>query len=220
MTRGANRRPAGRALVLIAVVASALAVAVPPAAAAVSGTVRTAGDPLTVRRAASTSAAAIGTVANGTTVSIDCQTTGTPVSGTYGTTTLWDYVPSLGGYVSDAYMYTGSDGQVAPDCGVGTGSAQCSTGQCAGEARFRSSDAHFVVYDRVPDGKSGVAAYWTAGGAGPFYAWNSGGSGTSAEHAVPGLEPGDWIFYKVCVADRAADPDLRACSAGLTDYVA
>ncbi|CAN5557002.1 hypothetical protein BH11MYX1_BH11MYX1_11610 [soil metagenome] len=31
-----------------------------------------------------------------------------------GTSTFWDKVN--GGYVSDAYVYTGHDGQVAPTC--------------------------------------------------------------------------------------------------------
>ncbi len=125
-----------------------------PAGAAVNGTVQTAGDPLTVRRAPTTSATAVGSVANGTTVAIDCQATGTSVTGPLGTTTLWDYVPALGGYVSDGYVRTGSDGRVAPDCGVGSGSAECSSGDCAGEGVFRASDGHFLVYDKVSDGKS------------------------------------------------------------------
>ena len=47
-------------------------------------------------------------------VAITCQKRGTSVKGTYGTTTLWDKIN--GGYVSDAYVSTGSDGQVAPTC--------------------------------------------------------------------------------------------------------
>lgn len=207
--------------VTVAVAAACLAlVSAPFSAAAEPGTVNTAGDPLNVRRAPSTSSSTVGSMADGATVNIDCQTTGTSVSGTYGTTTLWDYVPALGGYISDAYVLTGSDGQVAPDCGVGTGSAECSTGNCAGEAAFRSSDAHFVVYDRIADGKSAVVAYWLQGGVGPRYVWNSGGSGSHVDKAI-GASPGDWVYYKVCVADYSAtNPQLGACSGGLTDYVA
>ena len=39
---------------------------------------------------------------------------GERVSGTYGSSTLWDKIGS--GYIADAYVSTGSDGQVAPDC--------------------------------------------------------------------------------------------------------
>lgn len=51
---------------------------------------------------------------NGATVRIMCQTRGSKVSGTYGTTTLWNELKG-GGYVSDGYINTGSDGSVAPN---------------------------------------------------------------------------------------------------------
>lgn len=219
MTRAQIRRTAGRTAAVVLAAAGVVLAGALPAGAAVSGTVQTAGDPLTVRRAPSTSATAVRTVANGTTVAIDCQTTGTSVAGPLGTTTLWDYVPSLGGYLSDGYVKTGSDSQVAPDCGVGSGSAGCSSGSCAGEGQFRASDGHFLVYDKDADGKSAVVAYWLAGGAGPFYAWNSGGAGTNTDRAT-GIGSGDWIYYKVCIADYSTTPTLSNCSGGLTDYAA
>jgi hypothetical protein len=80
----------------------------------VTARVNTAGAPLTVRAGASTSTAAVGAIADGTWVTIRCQKRGQSISGTYGTTTLWDHIGN--GYVSDAYMLTGSDGQVAPTC--------------------------------------------------------------------------------------------------------
>ncbi|HZN17992.1 MAG TPA: hypothetical protein VFB84_07390 [Micromonosporaceae bacterium] len=43
-----------------------------------------------------------------------CQRTGETVTGTYGTSSWWDKVGA--GYVADAYIYTGSDGRVAPLC--------------------------------------------------------------------------------------------------------
>jgi hypothetical protein len=80
----------------------------------VTGRVNTAGAPLTIRAGTSTSTAAIGSVADGATVRITCQKRGQSISGTYGTSTLWDKIGT--GYVSDAYVSTGSDGQVAPTC--------------------------------------------------------------------------------------------------------
>lgn len=80
----------------------------------VTGTVNTNGAPLTIRSSPSTGANAVGSVADGAKVTIKCQKKGTSVTGTYGTTTLWDYIGT--GYVSDAYVNTGSDGQVAPTC--------------------------------------------------------------------------------------------------------
>jgi Peptidase family M23 len=80
----------------------------------VVGRVNTAGAPLTIRAGASTDTAAVGTVADGAQVTITCQKHGESVTGTYGTSTLWDKIS--GGYIADAYVSTGSDGQVAPTC--------------------------------------------------------------------------------------------------------
>ena len=82
--------------------------------AGVSGRVNTAGAALTIRSSASTSGNAIGSLADGAYFAITCQKRGQSVKGTYGTSTLWDKVQ--GGYVADAFVATGSDGQVAPTC--------------------------------------------------------------------------------------------------------
>lgn len=76
--------------------------------------INTSGAPLTIRAGASTATAAIGSIADGATVTIKCQKIGQAVSGTYGTSKLWDKIGT--GYVADAYVSTGSDGRVAPDC--------------------------------------------------------------------------------------------------------
>jgi hypothetical protein len=83
-------------------------------AGGVTARVNTAGAPLTIRSAASTSSSAIGSVSDGAIVNIKCQKVGQSVSGTYGTSKLWDKIGT--GYVSDAYVATGSDGRVAPLC--------------------------------------------------------------------------------------------------------
>lgn len=80
-----------------------------------SGTVRTSGAALTVRAGPGTSFRAVRTKANGSRVSIVCHKRGERVSGTYGTSRLWDRL-AKGGFVSDAFVYTGSDGRVAPWC--------------------------------------------------------------------------------------------------------
>ncbi|HST64605.1 MAG TPA: peptidoglycan DD-metalloendopeptidase family protein [Mycobacteriales bacterium] len=77
----------------------------------VSGTVNTAGAPLTVRSGPGTGFAATGSVADGQSVTISCQTSGTRVTGTYGTSSIWDRIGS-GRYVADAYVFTGYDGFV------------------------------------------------------------------------------------------------------------
>lgn len=84
---------------------------------AAQGTVNTAGSPLTVRSGPGTGYASVGTVNDGATVSIQCQTTGTTVTGTYGTSNIWDRIGS-GRFISDAYVYTGYDGFIpgVPRC--------------------------------------------------------------------------------------------------------
>lgn len=69
---------------------------------------------LTIRSGPGTGFTAIGSVADGARVTITCQKTGQKVTGTFGTSTLWDKIGS--GYVADAYVYTGTDGRVAPNC--------------------------------------------------------------------------------------------------------
>jgi len=76
--------------------------------------INTSSAPLTIRQGASTATAALGSIADGATVTIKCQKIGQAVSGTYGTSKLWDKIGA--GYVADAYVSTGSDGRVAPDC--------------------------------------------------------------------------------------------------------
>lgn len=80
----------------------------------VTGRVNTSGPSLTVRTGPGTGYAAVGSVADGTYVTISCQKRGATVTGTYGTSNLWDKIGA--GYIADAYVATGSDGQVAPSC--------------------------------------------------------------------------------------------------------
>ncbi|MBC9955725.1 peptidoglycan DD-metalloendopeptidase family protein [Yimella sp. cx-51] len=85
---------------------------------AAPGKVNTASSPLTVRSGPGTHYSSVGKLAKGTKVDIKCQTRGPAVKGTYGTSTWWNKIDN-GRWVSDAYIYTGSDGRVAPLCGDG-----------------------------------------------------------------------------------------------------
>ncbi|MGO1070284.1 peptidoglycan DD-metalloendopeptidase family protein [Lysobacter sp. CA199] len=80
-----------------------------------SGTVNTNGTPLNVRSGPGTTHSIVGSLNDGAAVSIQCQTTGTSVTGTYGTSNIWNRIGS-GRFIPDAYTYTGSDGRVAPNC--------------------------------------------------------------------------------------------------------
>jgi surface antigen len=102
---------------------------------AATGTVRTSGATLTVRSGPGTGYSAVTTIAKGTKVTISCQTYGSTVKGTYGTSNIWDKIGS-GRFVSDAYVYTGRDGFVAPKCG---GSTPAPTGAIKDDDPYRGA---------------------------------------------------------------------------------
>lgn len=88
----------------------------PSAVAVVYGRVDTAsGARLRVRSCPYLDCTVIGYRNDGERVPIYCHRRGDWVSGTFGRSNLWDYVGG-GGYVADSYVYTGSDGPVAPWC--------------------------------------------------------------------------------------------------------
>lgn len=71
------------------------------------------------RKRPNSDAASVRTFVNGDRVRIVCQQRGEQVTGKFGTSRLWDLVDlgnGRGAYVTDTYVYTGSDGRVAPDC--------------------------------------------------------------------------------------------------------
>lgn len=95
----------------LALAVSGAFVAVGPAAAdSGSGTVLPLGGaPLNVRSTASLTSSIVGTVSEGERLTISCQVDGPEVHNDIDgyTSTLWDYVPDEGGFVSDAWIYTG-----------------------------------------------------------------------------------------------------------------
>ncbi|REE97410.1 CHAP domain-containing protein [Thermomonospora umbrina] len=111
-----SRLPFARRALIVAVATGSLLTLDSPAALAATGIVKTSGAALTVRTGPGGGYASAGSVANGRTVTITCQTRGTTVTGPFGTSSIWDKITSPAGYVSDAYIYTGSDGTVAPPC--------------------------------------------------------------------------------------------------------
>jgi hypothetical protein len=84
-----------------------------------TGTVNSKDAPLRKRSGPGTNFNVVGELADGTTVTITCQTTGTPEDGPFGRSTLWDRLAD-NSYVSDAYILTGTNNMVAPYC-AGTG---------------------------------------------------------------------------------------------------
>lgn len=70
---------------------------------------------LNVRSGPGTGYPIVRTLPVGAKVPIRCQSPGTKVSGPYGTSVIWDNIDN-GEFVSDAYVYTGADGYIAPRC--------------------------------------------------------------------------------------------------------
>lgn len=164
-----------------------LLAAAAPALAATPGTVQTGGPVLTVRSGPGNSYSAVGSVANGSSVQILCQAHGSAVAGNWGSTDLWDQIP--GGYVSDGFVYTGSDGMVTPPCGATSRADQAINWF---QARFGDTSYHMQCEKAVEN------AYGTGGHYGSALAnWNT---AVSQGRAHPGnLHPprGALVFWNM-----------------------
>lgn len=73
---------------------------------------------LDLHDAAGHTATIVGCIPNQTVIKVQCQVHANLVTGPWGTTDLWDrtYWNGLTGFVADAFVYTGSNAQVAPSC--------------------------------------------------------------------------------------------------------
>ncbi len=93
-----------------------------PAQAVTNGGTVIASPCLNLRTGTNTSSAAITCIPRGTWVTIQCTLTGQVVAGGGGTTAIWDRVSYAGltGYVSDAWVNTGTMNAVAGSCTVPT----------------------------------------------------------------------------------------------------
>jgi len=175
----------------VVAVAGAIALAGATPALAASGTVHTdSGAALTLRATPSTSGASVGSIADGTAVTITCQTNGSTVDGKYGTSDIWDKVGN--GYVSDSYVYTGSDGRVAPDCdGTTLTCTTASTGDpktCAQAVAYAKTRIHTNDLDSYEGWCDRINAQ--------NYGWTASGSETAYVHwtQIPASfkHPGDY----------------------------
>lgn len=113
-----SKKIAGALVGLIAT-AVPLGLTASPASAAGSGTVSTGGNySLNVRSAPTTASSIVRTLPNGTGVTLECWVTGQTVAGRWGNTSLWHR--SSGGYISDGFVYTGTNGPAPgePQCGT------------------------------------------------------------------------------------------------------
>ncbi|MCE7004303.1 CHAP domain-containing protein [Kibdelosporangium philippinense] len=91
-------------------------VGAPMAHAATTAKIDTSGSAVNLRFGPGTQYGITGSVSNGQTVTIVCTTRSEPVTGKYGTSTIWDKL-SNGSWVADAFVFTGTSGPVEPECG-------------------------------------------------------------------------------------------------------
>lgn len=99
-----------RLVVIVLAIAAVLMGTAGIASAATATVGNTDGDGLNIRSAPTSASTSLGLVWDGRVVDISCQVTGQSVTNTRGfTSSIWDYVPALGGYLADAYMNTGYD---------------------------------------------------------------------------------------------------------------
>jgi uncharacterized protein YraI len=153
-------------------------------AGAAPGTVHTNhGGSLTLRAKPTTHSSAVTYIPSGRRINITCQISGQRVSGKYGTSTLWDKTSFNGhtGYVSDTYVYTGSDGRVAPTCGKASNppsTTECSTSgtgdhrscaQAVAWAKAHLTSSYHRDYYRRCDHIMGLAYGWSASGSTTAY---------------------------------------------------
>lgn len=111
---------------------------------AVSGRVAS-GGPYNLRSGPGTGYATVGTIAGGTQVWITCQAYGTTHTGPWGTTNIWDKL-STGAWITDAYVYTGKSGLVAPLCGSTTPTSGITAGVRGDNYPYRTDPAVFDPY--------------------------------------------------------------------------
>lgn len=109
----------------------------------------------------------LGCIPNGATIAIECVKNGQAVSGPYGTETVWDRTTYGGqlGFISDSWVYTGTNSAVAPDCG-GNGVVLTAGCQSVYSAPSTSSNAVSCIPEATAVAVDCVAAGDAIGG--PF----------------------------------------------------
>ncbi|MFE7110779.1 peptidoglycan DD-metalloendopeptidase family protein [Streptomyces sp. NPDC057575] len=166
----------------LALLFAGLAVMVPAASAHADAVVTVSvpsGLPLQIRSAPSLGAQVLGSLANGSRVTIRCYGRGDTVDGIGGATNIWNKLPN-GGWVSDGFLETGSNAPVVPACSGGApfklpyraGSAYTVT-QTPGEGYSHNDDYNRHAVDfATPTGTPIVAS---ASGTIYFEGWNGAG---------------------------------------------
>jgi hypothetical protein len=133
-----------------------------------------------VRQATTTSSAVLRTIPSGAAVGLNCFLNGQTVTGPYGKSSIW-YSIDGGGYVTDAYLETGSNSAVTAGCGnSGTGFAlPFPAGSQYKVTTSPGTSSHADKYNRnavdFANGKAGGAVVASAGGTVYAEGWKGAG---------------------------------------------
>ncbi len=102
---------------------------------------------LTMRSGPYLASAAVGCIAQAASFTIDCTARGDSVTGPYGATNLWDHTSDSGasGYVSDAYVYTGTANAVAGACAPTVAPPQINQGSLPNGVAGRHYNQQFTI---------------------------------------------------------------------------
>lgn len=166
-----------------------------PAYASTGGTIQSGGGNVNLRSGPGTNYPIVGTIAQGTAVSIDCVGYGTAVTGPYGTTTLWDEIGN-GHWVTDAFVNTGTNLPIAMPCSttptLGPGSGSIDTSVLSG-CDFTNGGGGLNHASQT----SGLD-WWTVSlgcQSGYDYTYGNGYSPSGQDYAIWGYFPG---AYAIC----------------------
>ena len=185
-----------------AVAVLSLTVLVAPAADAATGRVITSGVSLDVRSGPRNSFGVIGKLAPGTVVSFSCYASGDAATGPYGTETIWDRLNS-GGFVPDAWIYTGSNNAAAPKCSTLAGTGAVITSGVSLDVRSGPGNSFGVIGKLAPGTVVSFSCYASGDAAtGPYGTetiWDRLNSG--------GFVPDAWIYT------GSNNPTVPQCSA-------
>lgn len=166
-----------------------------PAYASTGGFIHSGGGNVNLRAGPGTNYNIVGTIAQGTPVSIDCVGYGTAVSGPFGTTTMWDEIGN-GRWVTDAFVDTGTNNPIAMPCntnplGYGAGSIitnvvpGCDFSNGGGGSNYGS--------------KTTGSDWWEVNGGdcqnGYFYTYGNGPNPSGKDYAIWAYYPG---AYATC----------------------
>jgi len=133
-----------------------------------------------VRQSATTNSSVLRTIPSGQPVGLNCYTVGAAVTGPYGSSSIW-YSIDGGGYVTDAYLETGSNSAVTAPCGNSSASfalpfpagARYVITTAPGTGSHR--DAWNLNAVDFANGRAGGAVVASAGGTVRFEGWNGAG---------------------------------------------